>query len=296
MKLPQIGRIALTLILVTIAAWVLDYLWIQYKVEPWTRDGRVRAEVVQVAPDVSGLITSVRVRDNQVVHKGDILFVVDSVRFRLAVQQAESAAGNLHLQLEQARRENGRDNTLGDLVSAEVKEQSRTKIAQLQSTIAQADAALALARLNLERAEVKASVDGIVTNLDLHVGDYATAGRAQLALIDQGSLHVVGYFEETKISKFKIGDVAHVRLMGDSGLIIGHVESIAGGIEDRDRTSSAKLLANVNPTFNWVRLSQRIPVRIAIDKRPGDTALIAGRTASVEILPAVMRVASGGKS
>jgi RND family efflux transporter MFP subunit len=296
MKLAHIGRLSLTLILVVVALVAIGYLWNHYKVEPWTRDGRVRAEVVQVAPDVSGLITDVRVHDNQSVRKGDVLFIIDRARFQLAVQQADSAAAGLRVQLDQVRRENGRDNTLGNLVSAEVKEQSRSKIAQLQASLAQAEAALALARLNLERSEVKAAVDGMVTNLDLHAGDYATAGRPLLALIDQASLHVVGYFEETKIAKFRIGDPAVVRLMGDDHVITGHVESIAGGIEDRDRGASTKLLANVNPSFNWIRLSQRIPVRIALDRRPEDVSLIAGRTASVEILPALVTAARGDKS
>lgn len=294
MKLAQIRRIGLTLALVAAAAVAVAYLWNHYKLQPWTRDGRVRAEVVQVAPDVTGLITEVRVHDNQSLHKGDVLFIIDRARFQLAVQQADSAAAGLRVQLDQVRRENSRDNTLGDLVSAEVKEQSRSKIAQLQASLAQAGAALALAKLNLERAEVKAAVDGMVTNLDLHPGDYATAGRPLLALIDQGSLHVVGYFEETKIAKFKIGDSAVVRLMGDDQVITGHVESIAGGIEDRDRGASARLLANVNPTFNWIRLAQRIPVRIAIDKRPEGSRLIVGRTASVEVLPALVTATNGG--
>jgi RND family efflux transporter MFP subunit len=287
MKIPRIGRFVLTFILVAIAGWTLHFLWTYYQVEPWTRDGRVRAEVVQVTPDVSGIITSVRVRDNEIVHKGQVLFSIDGERYGIAVKQAESAAGTLRLQFEQARRENSRNVALGNLVSAEVKEQSRTKIAQLQMNIVQAEAALALARLNLDRTEVKASVDGVVTNLEAHPGDYATAGRPQFALIDQGSLHVVGYFEETKLSKFKVGDRASVRLLGDSNDLAGRVDSIAGGIDDRDRSSSAKLLANVNPTFNWVRLSQRIPVRIAIEKHAAGTALIAGRTATVVIIPAV---------
>lgn len=296
MKLASIGRIAITLALVGIAAVALGYLWNHYKLQPWTREGRVRTEVVQVTPDVSGLITEVPVRDSQVVRKGDVLFTIDPMRFRLAVQQADATAANLRAQLDQAGRENHRNQALGTLVSAELNEQSRNKIVQLRASIAQADAALAVARLNLQRAEVKAPLDGIVTNLDLHPGDYATAGRPLLALVDQHSVHVVGYFEETRIGQLKVGDVAHVRLMGDREVIVGHVESIAGGIEDRDRTSSAKLLPNVTPTFNWVRLSQRIPVRIAIDEQPRRTALIAGRTATVEIVSGRKPVASGERS
>jgi RND family efflux transporter MFP subunit len=284
-QLTKAMRVATTLLLVLIAAGALRYLWIYYKVEPWTRDGRVRADVVQITPDVSGLVTNVSVHDNEVVHRGQILFVIDRLRYSLAVEQTTATANNLRVQLQQSRRENRRDRNLGALVSTEVREQSQTKIEQLQVAIAQAEAALALAQLNLERTEVKASVDGIVTNLDLHPGDYASAGRPEFALIDLESLHVVGYFEETKISKIEIGDLARVRLMGDGKAFNGHVESIAGGIEDRDRSASPQLLANVNPTFNWVRLAQRIPVRIAIDEPPEGVRLISGRTVSVEIIP-----------
>ena len=296
MKIAYVGKVVLTTALVIAALWVAHNLWQHYKEEPWTRDGKVRVDVVQVSSDVSGLITSVNVHDNEVVKAGQVLFVIDKPRFALAVEQARSLVDNLNLQIRQARRENSRDKNLGELVSAEVKEQSSTKIDQLRNALAQAESTLALAKLNLERTDIRASVDGIVTNLELHTGEYAPAGKAQLALIDSASMHVVGYFEETKIARFRLGDVAHVRLMGEERVLDGYVESVAGGIEDRDRTSSTKLLASVTPTFNWIRLAQRIPVRIKIDKVPSGMLLIAGRSATVDIVPASTPRATGAKS
>lgn len=286
MKAPVVKtiRVTVTLALVVAAALVLKSLWVHYKLEPWTRDGRVRADVVQIAPDVSGLVAEVRAHDDQAVKAGDVLFVVDRARFKLAVDQAQATRSSLRVQLEQARREDRRNRNLGNLVSAEVLEQSRAKIEQLQASIEQADAALAQAQLNLERTEIKAPVDGIVTNLDLRPGNYVNAGRSSIALIDTGSLHIVGYFEETKLVNVAVGDVVHVRLMGDDRTFDGHVESIAGGIEERDRAVGQRLLANVNPTFNWVRLAQRIPIRVAIDKAPADVKLIVGRTATVTVV------------
>jgi len=277
-------RWSVTIAIVLAACLVVRSLWIHYKLEPWTRDGRVRADVVQIAPDVSGLVSEVRVHDDQSVKAGDILFVVDRARFQLAVDQAKATRSSLRIQLEQAYREDKRDKSLGSLVSAEVVEQSRTKIDQLQASIAQADAALAQAELNLERTEIKAPVDGIVTNLDLRPGNYANAGRSSIALIDTGSLHVVGYFEETKLANVDVGDAVHIQLMGDNKVFDGHVQSVAGGIEERDRAVGQRLLANVTPTFNWVRLAQRIPVRIAIDKPPADVKLVVGRTATVTVV------------
>ncbi|MHC9418240.1 efflux RND transporter periplasmic adaptor subunit [Sphingomonas citri] len=285
MRKIVILRVAVTLVVVAVACLAAQRLWIHYEEEPWTRDGRVRADVVQVAPDVSGLVTQVFVRDNQPVAAGTPLFEVDRPRYRLAVAQARAAIAAQQVQLAQARREARRDRELGDLVAGEVREQSLAKVAQLEATLAQARVALDTAELNLARTMVRAGVAGTVTNLDLRPGDYANAGHPAFAIIDRASLHVIGYFEETKLPRIHVGDEVRVRLMGDDGALAGHVQSIAGGIEDRDRSAGANLLANVNPTFSWVRLAQRIPVRITIDRLPAGTSLVVGRTATVEVVP-----------
>ena len=174
---------------------------------------------------------------------------------------------------------------LGELVPAETGEQSRQKLEQLSASLAQAVAAVDNAKVNLVRTRVLAPVDGWVTNLDLRPGAYATTGRPVVAVVDKGSIHVRGYFEETKIARVHVGDAVRVRLIGETQTLHGHVDSIAAGIEDRERSASSNLLANVNPTFNWVRLAQRIPVRVRLDTVPEDLRLIMGRTASVEVQP-----------
>lgn len=279
-----LARVAVTLVAVTAALVAGLQLWDHYREAPWTRDGRVRADVVQVASDVSGLVEKVAVHDNQVVSTGDVLFTIDRARYKLAVVQAEASLDGLRAQIAQARREDRRNVELGDLVPGELREQSSTRLDQLKANLLQASATLDTARLNLSRTEVKASVNGWVTNLDLRPGAYATAGRPVLALVDQQSIHVVGYFEETKIARIKVGDSVRVRLVGETQLLDGHVDSIAAGIEDRERSVSTGLLANVNPTFNWVRLAQRIPVRIQLDRVPPNTQLITGRTATVAVV------------
>lgn len=284
-SLRMAARIVATLIVVTLALVAGRRLWAHYETEPWTRDGRVRADIVQVAPDVSGLVTQVLVHDNQPVVAGTPLFRVDTPRYQLAVSQAAANVASQETQLAQARREAQRNRALGDLVAGETREQGDAKVAQLAAMLDQARVALATARLNLARTEVRASVAGTVSNLDLRPGDYATAGHPEFAIIDRESLHIIGYFEETKLPRVHVGDPVQVRLMGDDRVIAGHVQSIAGGIEDRDRSAGANLLANVNPTFSWVRLAQRIPVRVAIDHVPAGETLVVGRTATVEVLP-----------
>jgi RND family efflux transporter MFP subunit len=284
--LQKVGRVALTLALVAAAVGVGHRTWDHYREAPWTRDGRVRADVIQIAPDVSGLVEQVVVHDNQVVRKGELLFTIDRARHQLALAQAEATLEGLRAQIEQAKRENRRNVTLGDLVPAELREQGVTKLDQLKANLSQASATLDTARLNLARTEVKAPVDGWVTNLDLRPGAYATAGRPVFALVDQHSLHVQGYFEETKLGRIQVGAPVRVRMIGETQWLDGHVDSIAAGIEDRERGGSSSLLANVNPTFNWVRLAQRIPVRVQLDRVPPETRLIMGRTATVEVIEA----------
>ena len=279
-------RIGVTAALVAAAGAAAWLLWNHYRLAPWTRDGRVRADVVQIAPDVSGLVERVFVHDNEVVRKGDVLFTIDTARYRLAVSQAEASVRSLRAQLAQTQREDARNTVLGDLVAAELREQTVSKVDQLQAAIAQASSVAETARLNLKRTTVQAPVDGWITNLDLRPGAYATAGRPILALVDQQSLHVVGYFEETKIPRVHVGDPVQVRMVGDGRVLAGRVQGIAAGIDDRERQGSSNLLANVNPTFNWVRLAQRIPVRVQLDAVPPDLRLIMGRTASVDILEA----------
>jgi len=278
-------RSAATIILVIAAALIAIWMWNHYERSPWTRDGRVRADVVRVTPDIGGLVTSVAVRDNQRVLEGDLLFVIDRPRYELALRQAVARVESAQATLGQARREARRDMALGDLVAAEAHEQNVARVATAQAALAEAITARDGAALDLKRTQVRASVNGVVTNLDLHQGDYVAAGKQAMALVDRDSLRVEGYFEETKLPLICLGAPVTVRMMGEEQDLHGRVESIAYGINDSTRSDSGNLLPNVEPTFSWVRLAQRIPVRVKLTQVPADISLITGRTATVTVEP-----------
>ncbi len=285
MRWNNINRVAITLVSLTAACAVGWSLWDYYVNEPWTRDGRVTADVVGVTPDVSGLLQAVEVRDNQSVRKGDVLLRIDPDRFDLALRLADAAVAGQKAMYEQSEREVARSTQLGpEIASAQKIEQVKAARDQANASYQQALANQGVARLNLERSIVRAPVNGVITNMGLRPGDYVSAGKAVMALVDSDTLRVDGYFEETKLAHIKPGDEAVVKLMGQSATpISGHVESIAGGIQDRERTAGPDLLANVNPSFSWVRLPQRVPVRIALEKVPENVRLVAGITATVAI-------------
>ena len=278
-------RSAITLVVILVILGGIYALWLRYQVEPITRDGKVRADMVPVAADVGGLVSEVRVTDNQAVRKGDVLFVIDRPRYRLAVEQAEANLVNARTALAQAVREDRRNRAMTDVIAAEAIEQGRAKAEGLQAAMGQAVAARDLARFNLERTLVRAPVDGTATNVSLQPGVYLVPGKPALALVYERSLRVEGYYEETKLPAIRVGDKASIYLMGVADEISGHVQSIAGGVEDRERAGTDGQLANVNPSFTWVRLAQRIPVRIAIDKVPPNVRLIPGQTATVVVHP-----------
>ncbi len=282
-----IRRFAVTGLAVIIAVVVGYRLWTYYMDAPWTRDGRVRADVVAIAPDVSGLVTNVFAQDNQKVRRGDILFQIDRARFALALEQADAVVAGRHATLEQTTKDLTRYRGLTtDAVSQQKQEQVLAAQQEAKAAYDQAVADRGVAQLNLDRSKVLAPVNGRITNMDLRPGAYVAAGKGVMALVDSDTLRVEGYFEETKLPRIHVGDPVDIRLMGDSARLKGHVQSIAGGIKDRDRTAGSTLLANVNPTFNWVRLAQRVPVRIVLDDVPDETLLVSGRTATVEVRPA----------
>lgn len=284
--LSLLARYAVTLCLAAAAVLVAWQSWKRYEQTPWTRDGRVRADIVRVSTDVGGLVTEVRVRDNQTVQPGQLLLVLDRPRLAAAVERSDAAIAEARAQLEQARKEAARDVALGDLVATEAREQSAARVRTYEATLARAVAERNVALVDLQRSEVRASVGGVVTNLDIHPGDYLAAGAQAMALVDASSVRIEGYFEETKLHRVSIGDKARVRLMGDDVEITGHVESLAAAIADDQRDDTGNLLPRIAPTFSWVRLAQRIPVRIRIDRAPPGARLIAGRSATVEIIPA----------
>ena len=279
----SVGQILLTLIVVAIAAVVLWKLVDYYMFAPWTRDGHVRADVIQVAPDVSGLITDVKVTDNQQVRRGDVLFVIDRARYALALRNAEAAAQQRRATLDQARREDARNRALGNLVAREVVEETHSRVEQATAALADAEVAIDTARLNLQRTEIVSPVDGYLNDRAPRTGEFVSAGRAVLSVVDMHSFRIDGYFEETKLHGIDIGQPVDIKVMGEPNLLRGHVQSIVAAVEDRDRQQSPSLLPNVNPAFSWVRLAQRIPVRVALDEIPADFRMIAGRTATVSV-------------
>jgi multidrug resistance efflux pump len=279
----SVGQILLTLIVVVIAAFVLWKLVAYYMFAPWTRDGHVRADVIQVAPDISGLVSSVEVVDNQQVKQGQVLFVIDQARYSLALRQAQATALQRRATLDQARREDARNRKLGNLVAAEVAEESRSRVEAGEAALADANVAIDTARLNLQRATILSPVDGYLNDRAPRAGEFVTAGRPVLSVVDMHSFRVDGYFEETKLRGIDIGQPVDITVMGEPTPLRGHVQSIVAGIEDRDRTQGSNLLPNVNPAFSWVRLAQRIPVRVALDEVPADFRMIAGRTATVSV-------------
>jgi RND family efflux transporter MFP subunit len=287
MLIRKIMGFLLTALIFAAAILLGRALWVHYMDEPWTRDGRVRADVVNVAPDVSGAVVTMPVADNQFVKKGDLLMEIDPSHYRIAVQQAQANVAARQAELRMRRADAARRADLDSLVvSKEQRENAMQTASTAEAQLQQAQAALDAARLNLERTRVVSTVDGYVTNLNVHRGDYANAGTPKLAIVDSHSFWVYGYFEETKLPHVRIGDNAEMRLMS-GGVLKGRVESISRGIYDRDNPQSRELLADVNPTFNWVRLAQRVPVRIRIDEVPAGTVLSAGTTCTVVIAPSV---------
>ena len=313
--MQRIIRASVTVLMLVLAIGSIYLLWERYMYSPWTRDGRVRAKVINLTTDVSGLVTEVRVKDNQAVHKGDVLYVLDPKRFKYAVDQADADVARAKAQLQQAEAQvdaskyeaamrqaqaTRRQALSQDVVSEENRSDYSLQAKQSTAVLESARAAYSVAEANLhaalvrqdtahldrERSEARAPTDGYIANLNLYPGDYVNAGVARMALIDSHSFWVYGYFEETKIQGVKVGDYAAVRLLGANRDLAGHVDSIASGIVDRDNpTGSNDLLANVDPIFTWVRLAQRVPVRIHLDKVPEGVFLAMGMTCTVTIRP-----------
>jgi len=290
MKLKVIVRFVLTITVFAFAIFTGHRLWDRYMNSPWTRDGKVRADVVNVAADVSGIVVRVAVKDNQPVRKGALLFTIDRDRYALALAQAEARKAASKAQLEMKEKEaERRDQVDASVVSAENRENARSQADAAAAAYQEAVVAVDTAKLNLKRTEVRAPVDGYVANLNVHEGDFAAAGAAKLAVIDKNSFWVYGYFEESKLRLLHLGDPVEIRLLGSDPALKGHVESLAKGISDHDNPTGHELLSDVNPIFNWVRLAQRVPVRIKIDEVPRNFQLVAGTTCTVIARPPVRR-------
>ena len=282
--MKTVARVLLTLVIVAAGCAGGYELWDYYLFSPWTRDARVQADVVDIAPDVAGFVTDLRVKDNQFVRKGDVLFIVDRDRYTRALATAEANVAALAAGKEMREHEAARRAKLSTIaISVEAREDAMLTAHTAAATHQQAVAELSTAQLNLDRTVVRAPVNGFVTNLTLDVGQYASVGTKVMALIDSDSYRVTGYFEETKIPRLKPSEKVEIYLMGVGSPLRGHVESISRGITDRDNPAGPEMLVNANPTFEWVRLAQRIPVRIHIDDVPKGVLVSAGMTCTVVV-------------
>ncbi|EKS7192444.1 efflux RND transporter periplasmic adaptor subunit [Enterobacter ludwigii] len=282
--LSLVSRYALTLCAVAAATLLAFMMWKHYAQTPWTRDGRVRADVVQIAPDVSGPVIRVAVRDNQWVNRGDVLYAIDPHWLTLAVASAQAEVESRRHEMVMRQDAARRRAQIKAAISSEDLQQTGSAANVAVANYHGALAALELAELNLSHATVRAPVSGYITHLRLRPGDYATAGETKVAIVDAHSFWVVGYFEETKLRHIRVGDTAHIVLMGYEPVIAGHVESIGHGIGDNNDETGGLGLPDVEPTFSWVRLAQRVPVRIHIDALPKGIELVAGLSASVEVV------------
>lgn len=283
--MQSIPRVVVTLAVVLLALLAGWWLWHFYMIAPWTRDARVRADVVTIAPDVSGWVVELKVRDNQQVKAGDLLMSIDRERYQAALEKARALAETRRQQLNLRQHEASRRVHLGpQAISAELRENAQINAEIARAEFQQAEAEVKLAELNLARSEVRAPRAGQITNLHLAQGNYVQAGQAVMALVADDSFYVQAYFEETKLPGIRVGAPAEVILMSGSEPLQGKVQSISRGITDRNAAADAQLLADVEPTFNWVRLAQRIPVRIELDELPKELLLSAGMTASVRVM------------
>ncbi|WP_327438619.1 HlyD family secretion protein [Pseudomonas donghuensis] len=277
-------RIAVTLCLVVVAIFAGWKLWQYYMLTPWTRDAKIRADVVIIAPDVSGWVRELKVHDNQQVKAGELLMSIDRDRFEAALDKASAVAETRQQQLRLREHEASRRAALGpQAISAELRENAQINAAVARGELREAQAEVKVAAINLARSQVKAPRSGHITNLRLAEGNYVNAGQSVMALVDDSTFYVQAYFEETKLPRIRVGDPVKVWLMSAGEPMQGHVESISRGITDRNANPDSQLLAEVEPTFNWVRLAQRIPVRIKLDQVPDGVKLSAGMTASVQV-------------
>lgn len=273
-----------TLLVVVVAVAAVWAMWNFYMHSPWTRDGKVRAEQVNITPQVSGTIQSLNVVDNQFVKAGDVLFRLDETPWRIAVLNAQAQLAKARADLTKASHEASRRRNLPqNYISAEDLDTANTTVEAMKASVEAAQATLDHARWQLEQTTVKAPVDGWITNLSTRVGNYASEGQPVFALVDSHSFYVIGYFEETKLRHIQPGKAAKIILYSSDQTLQGHVSSVGRAIYDQSVESDSGLVADIKPNIPWVRLAQRVPVRIEFDNLPKDITLVSGTTCSVAI-------------
>jgi p-hydroxybenzoic acid efflux pump subunit AaeA len=279
----KITRTAITLILVLLAFIAIFRAWVFYTESPWTRDARFTADVVAIAPDVSGLITAVPVHDNQLVKKDQVLFTIDQPRYQKALEEAEADVAYYKALASEKRREAGRRNQLGtQAMSREEIDQSNNLLQTVLHQLAKSEATRDLAQLDLQRTVIRAPADGWVTNLNVHGGEFITRGSTAVALVKQHTFYILAYMEETKLEGIRPGYRVQITPLGSNRVLRGTVDSISAGVTNASSTSDSKGLATVDSNLEWVRLAQRVPVRIRLDQQRGNL-FPAGTTATVVV-------------
>lgn len=283
-RVTHLVRIAVTLVVVAVALGLSWAMWQEYMGTPWTRDGVVRSYVVTMAPQVPGQIVSVAARDNQFVRKGDVLVTIDPTNYRIAVELAEAAVKQAEVNAQNANVQSDRRARLSaEAVSKEEQQNFATRALANQAQYQQAVANRQQATVNLARTQIRSPVDGWVTNLLVQLGDYANTGVNVLSVVDANSFWVDAYFEEPQLARIREGAPVRMKLMGYDELMLGEVESVARGINVGNARPDQLGLAIVNPIFTWVRLAQRVPVRVRLSHVPEGVRLVAGLTVTVEV-------------
>ncbi|ROP58014.1 p-hydroxybenzoic acid efflux pump subunit AaeA [Enterobacter sp. BIGb0383] len=279
----KISRTAITLVLVVLAFIAIFRAWAYYTESPWTRDARFSADVVAIAPDVAGLITQVSVKDNQLVKKNQVLFTIDQPRYQKALEEAQADVAYYQALATEKRLEAGRRNKLGiQAMSREEIDQANNVLQTVQHQLAKAQATRDLAKLDLDRTVIRAPADGWVTNLNVYAGEFITRGSTAVALVKQHSFYVLAYLEETKLEGVRPGYYVEITPLGSSRTLKGVVDSVAAGVTNASSSSDSKGMATVDSNLEWVRLAQRVPVRIRLSEEQGNL-WPAGTTATVVI-------------
>ncbi|MBS0849572.1 p-hydroxybenzoic acid efflux pump subunit AaeA [Citrobacter sp. JGM124] len=279
----NITRPAITVVLVILACIAIFRAWAFYTESPWTRDARFSADIVAIAPDVSGLISEVNVRDNQLVKKDQVLFIIDRERYQKALTEAQADVDYYQALVSEKRREAGRRNSLGsNAISREEIDQSNNVLQTAVHQLSKSEALRDVADLDLQRTVIRAPADGWVTNLNVHTGEFITRGSTAVALVKQDSFYIQAYMEETKLEGIRPGYRVQITPLGSNQILHGTVDSISAGVANPSSTNDAKGIASIDSNLEWVRLAQRVPVRIHLDEQPG-IIYPAGTTATVVV-------------
>ncbi|MCQ1058039.1 HlyD family secretion protein [Photobacterium sp. ZSDE20] len=284
----MIKRFSITTCLLLLAVTAIGWKYQQYLHNPWTRDGQIRAQIIQVTPRVTGPIINLPISDNSEVKAGDVLFEIDPRTYKAALAKSKASLVQAQAQLNKAQDEAKRGHSLSRRQPGSI---SQLTLSQLNNAVESAQAGVMVAKaareeaeLNLGFTKVTAPVDGFITNLTLRVGSQVVANQPVVALVDKNSFWIEGFFKETDIQDVTPGEQAVVTLMAYRNQPLqGRVDSIGYGIAHQDGSTGVSLLPNVNPNFQWIRLAQRIPVRITLDDLPETIQLRVGATASVMI-------------